>query len=321
METNIEESDGQLYSISDNYTPVYQSKISGKACGSGLGLYVDNDYSFEKVPEICICNPDIESLFIKISNKTAPIYVGVLYRPPNGNQENFNKMLTNILEQLPNRGVYLMGDFNINLHCLKQKHDQNFEELILSSGYCPVISIATHSRPNCLGTCINNILVNSPNDVLLSGTLQYEISCHSPIFQISQIEMHMKNSINKTTIYYDYNHSNITKFCSALKENIANFESKGEIDSMNQFLDVFNNTIESTCKLKTPKTTKRNSINNPWITSGIIKSISTNDKLYAKYHKAVKKMIPIWQLLRINILNILKHYANLLIKLRISTIV
>ena len=308
-ETNIEEPDGQLYSISDNYTPVYQSKISGKACGSGLGLYVDNNYSFEKIPEICICNPDIESLFIKISNKTNPIYVGVLYRPPNGIQENFNKMLTNILEQLPNRGVYLMGDFNINLHCLKQKHDQNFEELILSSGYCPVISIATHCRPNCSETCIDNIFVNSPSDVLLSGTLQYEIAYHSPVFQISQIEMHMKNSINKTTIYYDYNYSNITKFCSALKENIANFESKGELDSMNQFLDVFNNTIDSTCKLETPKTTKRNSINNPWITSGIIKSISTNDKLYAKYRKAVKKKDP-------NLLTIKDTYTKYLKTLR-----
>ena len=37
------------------------------------------------------CNPNIESLFIKVTNTTAPITVGVIYRPPNGNLVEFNK--------------------------------------------------------------------------------------------------------------------------------------------------------------------------------------------------------------------------------------
>ena len=48
--------------------------------------------------------------------------------------------------------------------------------------------------------------------------------------------------------------------------------------------------LDKTCKLETPKTTKRNCINNPWITAGIIKSITTNDEHYNNWIGSFKKL-------------------------------
>lgn len=54
------------------------------------------------------------------------------------------------------------------------------------------------------------------------------------------------------------------------------------------FLTVSQSCIDNTCKLAKPKITKRNKINNPWITAGIIKSIATNDNLYQSWVDSFK---------------------------------
>ena len=59
----------------------YQSKIEGKGKGSGLGLYIDEKYTCEGLPDLCICTTSIETLFVKITNTREEIVVGVVYRP------------------------------------------------------------------------------------------------------------------------------------------------------------------------------------------------------------------------------------------------
>ena len=49
--------------------------------------------------------------------------------------------------------------------------------------------------------------------------------------------------------------------------------------TMENFAQTFQGAIDSACKLSTPKTTKRNTINNPWITPGLINSIDKHDRL------------------------------------------
>ena len=90
----------------------------------------------------------MECMFISITNTSEPHTIGVMYRSPNGNLQSFNTHLTDILTRLPDNNVYIMGDFNINLHNISHTNCQEYEEIVVSSGYCPLISIATHSQPN-----------------------------------------------------------------------------------------------------------------------------------------------------------------------------
>ena len=287
-ETNIDECHKDLYKINDNYTSVYQSKRASKFKGSGIGLYINNEFNFEQVNDLSICSKDIEAIFVKITNTVEPIVTGIVYRPPNGDMSKFNDEIGNILLKLPSQNSYILGDYNINLHDLSRKQDQNFEELIVSNGYTPLVSIATNHKPGCSKTCIDNIITNqTPNCILASGKFSGKTRNHSPIFQISKIscKSQSKSEKQKLTINYEYSNENIKNFVNEIGKN---FSSKAP-QSFDGFVETFHEVIDNTCKLSKPRVTKRNSINNPWISKGLIESIHKNDKLYDDWKGSVSK--------------------------------
>ena len=63
----------------------------------------------------------MESKFIEIDkeviNQKRNVVIGVIYRPPNGNVEQFTLQLSGILDQIKseNKICYLLEDYNINL--------------------------------------------------------------------------------------------------------------------------------------------------------------------------------------------------------------
>ena len=64
-----------------------------------------------------------------------------------------------------------------------------FEELITSYGLFPLISKVTHTRPNCRGTCIGNILTTEPINVNLTGIIEQSLSHHSSVFVVCKIPL------------------------------------------------------------------------------------------------------------------------------------
>ena len=199
------------------------------------------------------------------------------YRPPRGNIRAFNDEVQIILNNLPEKNVHIMGDFNINLHALNERSEHEFEELIITSGYSPIISIATHEQPHCKKTCIDNILSNTFENLILTGVMADKIAHHRPVFQFTKANLPAHKEDKKVTIHYDYSNENMSKLYDELKLNINDTDS---IDNFEVFFSIFRNSIDKTCKLKTPKTSKRNKIVNPWITQGLIKSVDKKHKLY-----------------------------------------
>ena len=152
-------------------------------------------YSATVNDKASLTTPNLETLFVTISHNSNPITVGVLYRPPNGNINDSLTELATILEALPKKSVYLMGDFNINLHKDNSKAVSDFEEVILSTGYTPLISVYTHEKPGCNETCIDNILTNEVESILLSGTIKDKLLHHLPIFQLFDWKVTGSNEI------------------------------------------------------------------------------------------------------------------------------
>ena len=48
----------------------------------------------------------------------------------------------------------------MNLLNLNTKSQQDFEEIVISNGYCTYISISTHQQSGCEKMCIENIITN-----------------------------------------------------------------------------------------------------------------------------------------------------------------
>lgn len=291
-ETNTDPAESSVFQL-DNYNSFYQPTLPGKQKGSGVAIYVSKKLNATLNSQLSNTSTDLETIFIDVTNDDRPFTVGVIYRPPSGNLEKSLAELSNILETLQSSSVYLLGDFNVDMHAenkIDLKSEMNnvekFESTVITSGYYPTISTYTHERPNCRSSCIDNILTNNIGSILLSGTLINKVSDHLPIF--SFIDVHESLEGGKYTQYYDYSKQNIENFINELPKEL---DESLETD-FDMFVDKFSKLIDNHCKLDKPKTSKRNNKNNPWITQGLINSIKTNECLYKSWKKSFTKKSP-----------------------------
>ena len=284
VETNIDKCHKDLYLLND-YTSTYTYKYPGKNKGSGIGLYVHNDYVFYENNEFTHCTKNLESLFVTITNTEEPITVGVFYRPPSGSVEGFLNEWESILKNLPKTNVYIMGDFDL------LKGSQRFETTFYSYNFIPTVSGATHEKPGCSPSLIDNIFVNSTGNLLNSGILDEKISHHSPIFCFMNNTLQSATEENINCPKYDYCESNINSFIHKIGD--ANFFTLDKYDdqSFQNFVNTLNEEIESNFKVegRVFKKSRRNFYVNPWIRPGIISSINKKHIFYKLWKKTQTK--------------------------------
>ena len=164
-ETNTDPSLKSLYPIT-NYNSFYQDTIADKSKGTGVALHVHKSFNVTRIQSLSQTNVNIESLFLSISVGDTHINIGVIYRPPSGDPNEFIDELHNIFVELPNKqATYIMGDFNIDLLKNNETITNRFGENFLCQGFYPLISVATHIKPNSRGTCIDNTLTNNINTI------------------------------------------------------------------------------------------------------------------------------------------------------------
>ena len=75
------------------------------------------------------------------------------------------------MKNLPSENVIVTGDFNINLLSSSCK---SFEEIMFSNNLIPTISLATHEKPGCTPSLIDNILLNSTENLIVLGFCNLE---------------------------------------------------------------------------------------------------------------------------------------------------
>ena len=294
-ETNTDEPLNNLYNI-PGYNSFYQNTLEGKCKGTGVALYVANHLNAEVIEKLGYCSPDIESLFVRISqpSKNFSLTAGVIYRPPNGNHLEFGKEFDHICNQLPSSGVRIIGDFNIDLLKLNNLYGSGshtrFEESFIKAGMTPVISIPTHLRANCKPSCIDNIFTNDIDRVALSGSIKDQIGDHLPIFEITNIELDNDSKNEKHVKYYDFCNENLNKFVEILEHEFSQWSSVS--NKFTDFTDIFGRALDTSCKLVKPKTTKRTPANNPWITDSITLAIEKKHQLKDDWAKTINKQHP-----------------------------
>ena len=289
-ETNTDSCNKDLYQL-PNYKSFYQDKKPNKKKGTGVAIYVHDSLNATLDNTHTMINDHIETIFITITNTKEPITVGSIYRPPSGDLSKFVEILAGILDTLPQRPVYLMGDYNIDLLNLSGDLASKYEQLLLTSNIMPLLSIHTHEMPGCKKSCIDNILSNNFENVVVSGTIKDSLSHHLPIFQISLIsQLNSKNEMPKYTQYYNFSKLNLDLFVNELQESLSKIEPSE--NNFSEFQEIFTGTMDRTCKLEIPKTSIRNNINKPWITDGLISAIQKKHKYHEDWKKTVSKNCP-----------------------------
>ena len=199
----------------------------------------------------------------------------------------FLREFESILKKCKPRNLHILGDFNINLHRLEGETAKSFEELILSNGLFPLISIPTHVKPGCKPSCIDNIFTTNISSVLSSGTIVFGTSHHRSIFQLTD---RYYEDIEKvaTVQYYDFSNSKTEKFLESIEEVFGIYDQA----NLQQFLSIYNEKVDEIFKLKSPKISKRNRKCNPWITDALIISIEKKETLYNDWDDTRNKISP-----------------------------
>ena len=164
----------------------------------GVFFYIHNSLSFRVLPNLCINSNDIESLSIEISlNDQRNTLVNVLYRPPSGKIEPFEKFLSKLLSsvQNSNKNLYIAGDFNLNL----LDHDSNkkvydFLNIIYRNSMIPTINKLTGVTRKT-AAAIDHILTNCFIDrTFKTAIFKSDISDHFPMcFIIPSMKTKIKN--------------------------------------------------------------------------------------------------------------------------------
>ena len=278
-ETNVESSSKDLYHLG-GYEFVYHSKVPGKSKGSGLAIYLKNDLTFVELPKLNRSTPDIEALFVEIANSGNPIVLGVIYRPPSGNAENFIQEFQGLLTALPKENAFVTGDFNINLHHPNDLLARNFENCFNTTGFAPLISVWTHQQPHCRQTCIDNIFCNSFESISRSFTINEPISHHLPLVCLTNLSPSNPSPKHIPPPRYNFSIANSEELIRHATVHVTNNLS------FEAFIDLIDESVDDTCKEEVSSTSKRNSLNNPWITPGLLNSIKTKGIHYKNWRSS-----------------------------------
>ena len=179
-----------------------------------------------------------------------------------------------------------MGDFNINLLNMEENSiTSDFFEIMTSYSYYPTIFRPTRIT-SYTATLIDNCFSNNYEHSADSGILITDISDHLPIFHISDLKARSHVSPNKYSTSRLIDKENIDKF----KVNLGSlnwktvYESTDSNIAYNIFLNKFNDFYDKTFPLKKRKIRKTRA-RKPWISKGLIKSITVKNKLYKKFLK------------------------------------
>ena len=185
-----------------------------------MGLYVSDNLDFRIRTDVYAYEDEVmESLFIEvIRSHERNVIVGIIYRPPNQNVNDFVIRMNDVLEKISrdNKICYLMGDFNLNL-LNNQNHNATREFLDGLYSHLFFALITLHSRTTSHTATLIDIFFSShvEHSYFRSGLLITDISDHFPVFSISLD--HMRTHQRQESLFVrDKSDQNIFSFLEDL---------------------------------------------------------------------------------------------------------
>ena len=286
-ETWLNETNYDLYEI-PNYVHIGKQR-SGKK-GGGVSIYVKQTIKYKIRGDLNLTDHESEAVFIELDRDTSSleqhILVGVIYRPPGTDVNQFNDITSDILERerQERKLCYLLGDYNIDL--LKHgshKPNSEFLDMLYGNSFYNLINRPTRNTQTS-ATLIDNIFTNdmSIKDEKLSGVLTTAITDHYPIFHIIKTNKPLK--VEEFIMTRKYSEENKEKFITSSRE--VNWDDLiPTVNAQNAFTVSFNKLKGEYDKaFPIVKINKKYNNRKPWLSPSLRGSIKKKNKLYVKMH-------------------------------------
>ena len=216
--------------------------------------------------------------------------VGTTYRSPSFPVGPFLEYMEDTLNQvsLLHKPCFWGGDWNINLFKYNDEHEpKTFLDCLNSFGFYPTITIPTRigNTPPFSMTLIDNIFTNALNTIDSSGSISYGIADHLPIFCSSRVinksDIRIRSSGSPPKPRLDYSKIEDLKIC--ISNRLNGFLG---INDANEAAEQLTSAITSEASQFTVSySSRRFSPIQPWMTTGLLKSINTRNKLLKEFLK------------------------------------
>ena len=267
-----------LFSL-DGYQFINKNRIEGR--GGGVGMFLKNECNFKIRADLNPTCDSCETIFADIDvPRGKNIVVGVVYRPPKSNLEQFLYYLENLLNKLSkeNKQIYILGDYNIDLLKVKSCKVNSVMNIIALNGFYIQINLPTRITSTC-ASLIDNILTN--NCDVIPGILYSPITDHMPIFCYKK---GARNFVKSSTFTYrKISDQSINSFKNELNRLDWHdvYESNNVNSAYDIFIKIFKNLYDKHFPIVERKLKRRR--RKPWVTNFILKMIKKKNKLYKKF--------------------------------------
>ena len=283
-ETYMNEAKEKLYQI-PGYKLICANRQS--MTKGGVALYINKRFSVieERKDWSIFIEGQFETLFAEVrNNKNKPVIVGEIYRIPSTSEKLSIERFTNTLECLTrtNSSTIIIGT-DQNFDFMKLDSNNNTSTLLsafIANGLLPTITKPTRIT-NTSSTLIDNIYIKSEQMCQISSSILYSsISDHFPVLSCFGNKCHNgKKPLVFKTRKMTTNVLNMIK--TALSQTswdcCNGFDAN---DTYNYFIGKLNSLIEQYAPLKTVRIPHKHIIREPWMSTALIKSSKTCDKLY-----------------------------------------
>ncbi len=272
-----------------------RTAASGKIRGGGLVWYVHNDINYTPMYAFNICSPNIECLWICLHlTHTRPIYMGLVYRPPDAPVPLFlNELEGNLLEIL-SKGqseINIFTDSNIDSSKPRNPDNKRYNDFLKRFGLSNMIKGVTHIKNGGLGfSAIDHVLTTNPHIFQTCGTIPSNASDHFPIYGVRKkpYANHPKVPI-KSRAYSKINNNNFINDIESQDWSSVLVENPDT--AWSNFKEIFLNTLHKHAPEKTYQSRRDTQ---PWVCNEFYESANERDD---RQHKAKNTKSPIDQLL------------------------
>ena len=297
-----------------NYNISYRNRPN--KLGGGVAILTHKTLIYKNRLDLADLNKDnFECVFIELTQKAKKsIIIGSIYRPPNTKPRDFTTQYQHMLNRLKLEKKDIVLGMDHNLDLLKSNvhtETQTFLDVNFDNHLFPCITRPTRITKTSATLIDNTFISENLHKSFDSCVLTHDVSDHLP----SLINIH--NQIKNTSDYLEFESRSLTKEkisdiktylynsnWSALNRNNVNIAFK-------DFTNIINTALDQIAPIKTTRIPCHKIWQEPWLTSGIIRSMNKSLKLYKKSikHTATLKDIEKYKTYR-NALTKIKRKAK-----------
>jgi hypothetical protein len=260
------------------------NKYSKQNKCDGLCMYIKENLNFNEV-SLNISEANVLSADLKINNKMLKV-IGVYRSPSNRNIDTFLSGLSDTINNIPyDISVCVAGDMNINTHSTSVPV-QEYLHVFHSNGYRSFINGDTRVAGTSQ-SCLDHIFfknVDNYFDYSMGSIFKTTITDHySVVLHLGKVSNSNKSDGKKIDTIININYNALLNNLRLENWNWLYTLNDGVDIIMEKFIDRLTGLIDLHKNEKKIPHNRRPL--KPWITEGIIRSISTRDKMHARLRR------------------------------------